>query len=323
MRGVWLTAFARRITRRDTFDSLVAPALADLQYEAVSGRPIAPHYVALVIVISTALLRDLRLDAQLTFGAARVWRRVAAWYGAFVICYVALVLYLDTPWHLLDATGQATALANALAIGLMAALPTAAVAAAFHLRRESIAPRRDITIAAMAFVAAAVALQITAASVSPTVNRMLFESVSRGVAQQRPGAGLDDRRQYPGHWKSWLETKRERSAPAPSKLAAGVGSFAVGMTFSSILNLIPYVMFGVALARGRRWTVLLRVLGLVVTYMALQVFIIALGIPVLTGGSRGHDAVRQLVVMFVTAIVWLCVFRGSSSAVHHLNNRSA
>ena len=323
MRGVWLTTIARRITRQDTFDSLVAPALADLQYEAASGRPIARHYTALVIVIATALLRDLRVDAQLTFGASRVWRRVAAWYGGFVILFVATVLYADTPWHLLDATGQATAVANALAIGLMAALPTAVVAAVFHLQRENPAPRRTIAVAAMAFLLAAVALQVAAASISPTANRMLHESVSRVVAQQRTGAELDDRKSYPGHWTSWLETKRVRSAPAASTLAGGVGSAAVGLAFSSILNLIPYVLFGVALARGRRWTVLLRVVGLIVTYAALQVFIISLGIPVLTGPSRGHGAIRQLVVMFVTAIVWLRVFRGSPSAAHRLNNRSA
>ena len=78
MRGIWLTAIVRRIIRKETFESLVAPALADLQYEAASGRPIARHYTALVIVIATALLRDLRVDAQLTFAASRVWRRVAA-----------------------------------------------------------------------------------------------------------------------------------------------------------------------------------------------------------------------------------------------------
>jgi hypothetical protein len=305
MRGVWLTAVVRRITREETFESLVAPALADLQYEAASGRPVARHYAALVIVIATALLRDLRVDAQLTFGAARVWRRVAAWYGGFVIFYVATVLYADTPWHLLDATGQATALANALANALVVSLPYAIAAAVFHLRRESIAPRRTIAVATMAFVAAAVALQLTVASVSPTANRLLFESVSRVVAQHRPGAGLDNRNLYPGHWESWLETKHERSAPESSTLAGGVGRAAVGVAFSSVLNLIPYVMFGVALARGWRWTVLLRVAGLFVTYAALQIVTIALGIPVLTGGSRGHDAIRQLVLMFLTAIVWL------------------
>lgn len=321
MHGVWLTAIARRITRKQTFESLVAPALADLQYEGASGRPIARHYTALVIVIATALLRDLRVDAQLTFGASSVWRRVAAWYGGFVIVYVAMVLYADTPWHLLDATGLAATLANALANGLVVSLPFAIAAAVFHLRRESIAPRRTIAIATMAFVAAAVALQLTAASVSPTANRMLFESVSRVVAQHRPGAGLDDRSSYPGHWKKWLETKRERSAS--SGLVSGVGSAAAGIAFSSILNLIPYVLFGVALARGWRWTVLLRVVGLFVTYAALQISIIRLGIPVLTGPNPGHEAIRQLVVMFVTAIVWLRVFRGSSSAAHHLSNRSA
>lgn len=142
MRGIWLTALARRITRTETFESLVAPALADLQYEAASGRPVGRHYAALVIVIATALLRDLRVDAQLTFGAPRVWRRAGAWYAGFVLFYAATVLYSDTPWHLLDVTGQATALAYALAIGVVAPLPYALVAAVFYLRRESVAPRR-------------------------------------------------------------------------------------------------------------------------------------------------------------------------------------
>ena len=308
MRGVLLTAIARRITRAETFDSLVAPALADLQYEAASRHPLGRHYAALVIVIATALLRDLRVDVQLTFGAPRVWQRVAAWWAGFGLLYVGAVLYADTPWHLLDATGQATALANALIGGLPAGLPPALVAAVFHLRRESAAPHRTIAVAAVTYIVAAAAIQITAASVQPVANRVLFESASRVVAQHRPGAGLNDRTPYPGHWQSWLDTKRERSAPSPM-LAGGVGSAAAGFTFSYLLNLAPYVMFGVILARGRRWTVLLRVLGLFATYAFVQIFTMWLGMPILTGHGHSSDAIRQMAAMFLTALAWLLGLR--------------
>lgn len=294
MRGIWLTALTRRIIRTETFESLVAPALADLQYEAASGRPIARHYAAIVIVIATALLRDLRVDVQLTFSARRVWRRAGAWYAGFVLFYVATVLYSDTPWHLLDATGQAAALAYALAIGVVAPLPYALVAAVFYLRRESVAPRRTIAIAAMAFIAAAFAFQFTTASVRPAANRMLVDSASRVIAQHRPGAGLDDRNRYPGHWQSWLEVRRQRSGSPP-----------LGLNVLAFLNFAPYVMFGMVLAHGRRWTVFFRVLGLFVTYAVVQITTITLQIPLLTGPYPGHEAIRQMVAMFLTALAWL------------------
>jgi hypothetical protein len=305
MPGVWLTAIARLITRTDTFDSLVAPALADLQYEAASRQPTGRHYAALVIVIATALLRDFHTDVQLTFGAPRVWRRTATWWAGFGILYVATVLYADTPWHLLDATGQAAALAFALVNGVVGALPVALVAAVFHLRRESAAPRRCIGVTAMTFFAAAVALQLTTVLIMPSANRILVESVSGVVAEHRAGAGLDDEIRYPGQWQRWVETRRERSASPSSKLTSGVGGAIAAFTFSLVVTLAAFVMFGVVLARGRRWTVFLRVVGLFATYTFLQVFIITLQIPMLTAASGGSDGFRQMVVMLVTALAWL------------------
>jgi hypothetical protein len=203
---------------------------------------------------------------------------------------------------------------------LVISLQFAVVAAVFHLRRESAAPHRTIAVAAMAFIAAAVVLQVATASVLPTTNRMLVESASRVIAQHRPGAGLDDRNRFPGHWQSWLETKRQRAASASSTVA---GNAILGLNVLVPLNLAPYVMFGVALARGRRWTVFFRVLGLFFTYTVVQIATISLHIPVLTGPYEGHNAIRQMFAMFLTAIVWLRMFRGSSSAARHLNNRSA
>lgn len=60
-----------------------------------------------------------------------------------------------------------------------------------------------------------------------------------------------------------------------------------------------------ALARGRRWTVFLRVVGLFTTYAFVQISTIALGIPLLTAPYPGADAIRQMVAMFLTALAWL------------------
>ena len=302
MRGTWLAAIARRITRKETFDSLVAPALADLQYESAARRPVGRHYAAFVIVLATAVLRDFRTDVHLTFTAPRVWRRTAAWWAGFGAFYVWAVAYADTPWHLLDAVGRATAVAYAVAVGVINALPFALVAAVFYLRRQSATSRRTVAITALTFVAVAAGLNLTMAMARPATNRMLVESVSRVVAEQRPGATLDDGARYRGHWQEWLEARRQPSANPPHELARSIGG---GAVFSSVINLSPWMMFGLVLARGWRWTVFLRVVGIFATYAFVQIFIIQLHIPVLTGLGRSSDALRQVFALFLTGAVWL------------------
>ena len=307
MRGTWLTAIARRVTRRETFDSLVAPALADLQYESAARRPIGRHYAAFVIVIATAVLRDLRTDVHLTFAASRVWRRTAAWWSGFGGLYVWLVLHLDTPWHLLDASGQATVFLNALTAAAVVALPYALAAAVFYLRRESAAPRRAVAVAAFSFVGAAIVLNLTVTAMRPATSRILVESVSRVMGEQRPGASLDSRARYKGHWQTWLETRRNQSTQAPSMLAAGGGRAAINSAFMSALNLVPYVMVGVALTRGRRWTVFLRVIGIFATYVFIG--ILTLRLHMFTGQGLSGDAKRQVVATFLTGTMWLLGIR--------------
>jgi hypothetical protein len=302
MRGIWLTAIARRITRKETFDSLVAPALADLQYESAARRPIRRHYAAFVIVIATALLRDFRTDVQLTFTAPRVWRRTAAWWAGFGALFVWAVAYADTPWHLLDAIGRATAVAYAVALGVISALPFALAAAVFYLRRQSSAPRRAIAVAALTFVAATATLNLTVSAVRPATNRILVDSVSRALAEQRPGASLDDRARYRGHWQEWLDSSRERSANPPHANVSNIGDRAV---LSSVMNLAPWVMFGLVLARGWRWTVFLRLVGIFATNAFVQILIIQLHVPVLTGHGRASDATREIFVLFLTGTLWL------------------
>jgi hypothetical protein len=302
MRGIWLTAIARRITRKETFDSLVAPALADLQHESAARRPIGRHYAAFVIVLATAVIRDLRIDARLTFAATRVWRRTAAWWAGFGAFYVWTVLYVDTPWHLLDSVGRATAVAYSIAVGVINALPLALGAAVFYLRRHDTAQRRTIAVAALTLVAAAVTLNLTVSWVRPATNRILVASVMRVMAEERPGATLDDRARYRGQWHEWLKTRREGTAHYAHEFAERIGG---GAVLSSLVRLAPWVVFGLVLARGRRWTVFLRVVGIFATYAFVQVVTIWLHVPGLTGLGRSSDAVREIFAMSVAGTVWL------------------
>ncbi len=302
MRGTWLAAIARHITRTETFESLVSPALADLQYESAARRPIGRHYAAVVIVLATALLRDLKTDVHLTFTTARVWQRTASWGAGFGAFYVATVLYVDTPWHLLDSVGRATAVAYAVAVGVWNALPYALAAAVFYLRRQHTTSRRTVAAAALTFVAAAATFNLTLSVVRPETNRIMVDSVAKVVAEGRPGATLDDRARYPGHWQDWLESRRERSDNPPHELGRSIGG---GAVFSAVLILLPWMMFGLVLARGRRWTVFFRVLGIFATYAFVQMFIIQLQVPMLTGLGRSSDAVRQVFAMFLTGTLWL------------------
>ena len=94
MPGIWIARLARRLTRPDTFDRLVSPAIADLQLEAQQGwwgrwR----HYPMLAFVIVFALFSDLLGDLARVFDAEAirvVWSRTAAWAFAAAVINVAV-----------------------------------------------------------------------------------------------------------------------------------------------------------------------------------------------------------------------------------------
>jgi hypothetical protein len=178
------------------------------------------------------------------------------------------------------------------------------VAVAFYLRRRSAVPYRTITIATMACVVAAVVIQLGAAAVRPAVNRVLLDSATRVISHGHPGAGLDDRNQYPGQWRTWLDTVRERSSGS-QLLSAGYGNAAAAMATGYVVYLIPFALWGVVLARGRGWTVLLRVVGLVITYFAVAIIAMQITIGLYGPSSPDYQAARQIAATFFTAGVWL------------------
>jgi hypothetical protein len=154
-----LTTIARRTIRRETFESLVAPALADLHFDATAGRPLGRHYVGLVLVIATALVRDIRIDLHLTLGARRVWKRTAAWYAGVAAFCIGTMLYAGTP--LAESSGGAAVVRRFVVVGFMTPLPFAMIAAAFYMRRDGALPRRTMPIATVSFALLYVALNFT------------------------------------------------------------------------------------------------------------------------------------------------------------------
>jgi hypothetical protein len=299
----WLTAIARRITREETFNALVAPALADLHFEAGARRPLAGHYTGLPVVIATALLRDLRIDVQLTFTAGHVWRRAAAWYGALIVGHAGLVLYLDTPWHLLDDAGRAAVLSIAVGRGILGALPMTMAATAFHLRRATMS-HRAITVAVLCAAVAIVGFQFAAASMRPAVNQVVLDSASRVIAQGRPGAGLDDMNRYPGHWTHWLEDVRDRSSDSAA-FRGDAELAAPSRTAAYALFVVPFAIFGAVLARARGWSVLFLSLALGATHIVAQLAALVLGTHLFGGMTASAEAVRELCASLAVALLWL------------------
>lgn len=160
MPGIWMTRLARRLTRQDTFERLVSPAIADLQSEAAHGwaRRLR-HYGALTLVLTCAVLRDFRLDMRTAFDAdswRTVWSRAAVWaliaglcnWAAMYLLTLRTLARLDIPPDLMP-----TALNGAVFRSIVPALIGALVVAAYRLKRRNPASVRAVVAAAVVFMA--------------------------------------------------------------------------------------------------------------------------------------------------------------------------
>ena len=160
MPGIWMTRFARRLTRQDTFERLISPAIADLQSEAAQGWPRRlRHYSAMMLVLACAILRDFRLDVQTAFDAdswRTVWSRAAVWALVAGLCNGAAMYVLtartlarlDIPPELMPA-----ALNGAVFRSILPALIGALVVAAYRLKRRNPTSVRAVIAAALVFMA--------------------------------------------------------------------------------------------------------------------------------------------------------------------------
>src|SRR5581483_1949029 len=61
MTGDRLAAIARRLVTSEAFDLVVAPAIADLQFEeGTTPRARAPHYVGIARALASTMCREMR-----------------------------------------------------------------------------------------------------------------------------------------------------------------------------------------------------------------------------------------------------------------------
>jgi hypothetical protein len=270
--GARLAAVLRCLLHRDTFETLVSPALADLQAEAHLGiLQRRRHYAGLAFVFAWALMSDFRADVGRAFGhdsAQRVWRRAAIWYLAIVSLMTLTALrsqahwsfgfgtFLTTfdmdgamPWHLLSAEQTTAAVMTSLLQGLVSALPFAMAAAAFYLYRQN--KHRTIVAAAIVVLAITAAAGLSARPLRAGADRALYETVAPQVADPQKAVGDTQ------HWKDWLQSRQREF---DSRIA-------FWMDLQNAVMVIPYALFGVVLARRRGWNVATGALQIAVTML--------------------------------------------------------
>ena len=176
MPGIWMTRVARQLTRPDTFERLVSPAIADLQAEAADGwLQRLRHYAALATVLGCAVLRDFRLDLSTAFDAdswRSVWSRAAAWglvaavgnWAAMYVSTTRMLARLGAPPTL----EAAAALDGLVFRSIVPALVAALVVAAYNLsRRHPSSLRTVVAVAAIFTVATPIVGSVATALFAP------------------------------------------------------------------------------------------------------------------------------------------------------------
>jgi hypothetical protein len=64
MPGLWLTRLAHRLLHDDTFEIIVSPAIADLQFEVAAGRASLRSYAGVWAALAGALAHDFGGDVH-------------------------------------------------------------------------------------------------------------------------------------------------------------------------------------------------------------------------------------------------------------------
>ena len=91
-RGDWLTSLARPLFHRETFELVVSPAIADLQFEPRSAR----SYVAVWIAVGGAVWRDLRSDVRILSDDVGTLGALVVMQACYYTCLLTLMSGLTT-----------------------------------------------------------------------------------------------------------------------------------------------------------------------------------------------------------------------------------
>jgi hypothetical protein len=291
----WLASLSRRLLHRDTFETMVSPALADLEAEASQGwRQRARHYAGLTIVLACALVRDIRVDAGLTSFAStwQTWRKAVFWHLGLAIPMALLFLWA-TPWQHLQ--GVRLIVLLIFAFGLFGA-PVSTTAAAFYLRRDGLTEPRAV-IAALA-VPLVIFAPVTIAwnVLGPPAATLIHETAAPRIeAAGKPDENILQR--------MWLANFKERStSTAPS-------SYTVWNTVRDIVAFPSSALIGVWLARRRGWKIFRGIFVLQCAFL-----IVGVAHELTEGpGALKSDALATAFLLLGPALVWLLVLRGAPS----------
>ncbi len=130
MRGDWLTTVARAMMHDDTFDAIVSPAIADLQFEAPAAGYVcsARGYAGVWVAVTGAVRRDLARDLRVLSDDAATLTSLVFMQACYYTCLLTLMSGLTTSGltavHAFDRiSGEAALIFVCIIVGL-STIPT-------------------------------------------------------------------------------------------------------------------------------------------------------------------------------------------------------
>jgi hypothetical protein len=267
--GKWLIRIGGWIARKETFERMVAPAIADLQAEASFGSVHRwKHYSGIVVVLVHALLQDLRVDFTSAFDAdARrvAWKRAGIWYAGFVALLTFLGLRYNLPSDLsMDGLWSAALTSTGLEAIVTGASMGFIVVVFYLCRRPSSRRSIALTVVIVGTLTGAFALAV----------RPIRMSADRALHPQNHH-NLDER-------------------------------IAWSTDIHSGVSLIPSALMGIVLARRRGWRVAGTVVSLFLTWQIVVILLLYLGRSG-PAPDLAIQYWRQIAINSLVALIWLMV----------------
>jgi len=304
--GTLLAQIGRRVVRRDTYDRIIEPAVADLQYESSTGSwPMLRGYVGVWRAMIAALVGEVATDCVNVCRSAQVSRvalpMIASggiallWHGRFLW----EIGRGPTPWHhtlvfLVLWIPTITAL-----IAPPVALPLAAM---FASTKHPGARRAAVLLAAAVISAIVVTGQRTALKVQPLWRDLLFSSAwSRGD-------GLSERPIW--QLRQLYRPRLEEIASRERRHFGSAGAYQrtlshrdLALTFSTF----SFALIGAVLATRARWLLTMAAgLLLLANVGAEFVFVRVLYVQAVTGWM---SAIWAPVTLVFLLCAWIAVRR--------------
>jgi len=274
--GEWLARLGARIARKETFEHMVSPAIADMQFESRLHRHVRwRHCLGLVVVLTRAFLHDLRLDvATVVDSEARrvAWKNAGLWFLAFATLFTLAglrdyraheALKLDGLWP--------TALTSAGLAAAIAAVQPGMIAAVVYLYRKSDSLRAVV----MVILTVAVLTSAFAMLVRPI--RMSANQQIHNAVSPRAGGHPDELNPLATWWQA---------------IQSGV-------------QVIPHALLGIVLARRRGWNLAFTIPQFFATWIILIAVLRDYLFGDLTVPAITYQRWREIALNCLVAIIWL------------------